>query len=374
MIGIIDGNVKLNHSFKKCDKLIRKAKKISDASLLHFFDLIGLDSSLFKHLTEINIFIDPDENGENEDLVAFYETLSNVSSEYDNSIHLLTKYIDLIINSYNYGMMFDDLVRTIIHETIHANRTIIMNDGVLYRKSCLSKTQNYSEYSDKFFNSINDKKNIFNVLKVAYLKTFANVTVFNKQTNNFEIYRVSNKYIENMKSCAEIESLMNSRFILFDFVESIKNPFDIDKTSFVANYSTIYNNSKELSKKDIHNISLEIEKQRGFEECITECFARIIFYLRDKDEFNFNELLNSKDNTPDILLAFHFIKNLDMDTIRWYFLSCYEEEYTNRFYKLYQNNYFKLIDKINEAYECVNKSVKYPNLNEDIKFIKSLKK
>lgn len=374
MIKIVDGNRTLNCNSKKCDRLINKAKSVSDTSLLHFFDLIGLDSSLFKHLTEINIVIDLDSENKYENVFAYYENVNALNSEFDNTIRILSKYIYSVLNSDNYNIVFDDLVKTIIHETIHANRCAIIDGGVLYPHSFLTPSKKYISYSDNYFAQINEKNNIFNVVKIRKFEKISNIIVYNKQTNNFAMYTVSNEYINNMKSCAEVEELINSKLYLFRLVKSIVNPFDRDKSALVLNYSTIFTKPSDISRSDIQNISLEIEKQRGFEECLTECFARIIYYLKDKDEFNFDELLSRKDNTPDILLAYHFIKSLDMDTIRWFFLSCYEEEYTNRFYKLYQDNYYKIIDKLNEAYEYSTKFLDYPHVKEDIEFIRSLKK
>ncbi len=374
MIDIIDGRVKLNHSLKKCDKLIRKAKSVSDASLLHFFDLIGLDPSLFKHLTEINIFIDKDEKSAYDDIYAFYENICEQNSKYDNSIRLLADYINLICEFNDFDVAFADLVRTIIHETIHANRSIIIDNGVLYPKSFLNKSKNYTKYSDKYFNLITDGNSVFNVLKITKLETYSKIVVYNRQTDCFEIYKLSNKYINNIKSTSDMEELINRRLDLFEFVKSIKNSSNINKTALISDYITTNPKMDDLSKKNMRNVSLEIEKQKGFEECLTECFARIIFYLKDKDEFNFDELLKSKDNTPDMILTYYFIKSLDMETIRWFFLSCYLDEYTNRFYELFKDNYFVLIDNINEAYECIMKGLPYPNLREDIKFIRTLKK
>ena len=63
-----------------------------------------------------------------------------------------------------------------------------------------------------------------------------------------------------------------------------------------------------------------------------------------------------------------------MDTIRWFFLSCYEDEYRNRFYELYKDEYFRLIDKFSEAYNKVLYNEDYPNFDSTLEFIRQLKK
>ena len=84
--------------------------------------------------------------------------------------------------------------------------------------------------------------------------------------------------------------------------------------------------------------------------------------------------MNIKDNPNYIVLAYTLINNLDMDTIRWFFLSCYMEEYRNKFYELYGEDYYQLIDVINNAFDNpINNNV-FRSHNKDIEYIRKLKK
>jgi hypothetical protein len=373
MIRVTNGIKKLNHRRKVCSFLINKAKKESDNAFMHFFELIGLDKDLFEHLKKIRIVIDLDYCNDYSNIIAFYDNLGD-DSRYDNSIHILPEYIDYVLNTRYRKEMFNDLVRTIIHESIHANRSIIIKDGVIYPQSFITSIKKYKEYSDKYGHLITPGNEKYNVLSVSNNKNLYNIVTYNRFTNDFDLFILPVFLCSSLSSTSEMESLLNNKPLLFNHVKSIENPYDINNTGLVSDYSTIYKSSYNLSKRDITNIESEIEKQRGFEETMTEAFTRIIFYLKDKDSLNFDELLNSKKISYDVRLAINFIHSLDIESIRWFFLSCFEEEYRNRFYEIYGEEYFKLIDKFNEAYENCIRNKKEQGNEKEIEYVRSLKK
>lgn len=372
MIYIINEGKKLTYSIDDYSKILDKAKKISDESLMHFFDLIGLDHTLFEHLKKVKLVIDLSKENDYKDLIAFYENIWEDDHSIDNAIHFLPEYLDSSIEDEKKFNTINDLVRTIIHETIHANRSIIINNGVLYTGLLLSNVKEYETYVSEFSNFSFNTFNKYKILKYDKNDYFYTIHAYNTLNGDFNIFSLpSNKHFEDIN---DLEYWLNRKPNMFGYISTIENPYDFNPSALVSEYSTSYKNPLNLTKQDRKNIEIEINKQNGFEECLTEAFARIIFYLRNKNVYNFDELFKNKKLTPDVKLALHLIRRLDMDTIRWFFLSCYEEEYTNRFYQLFENDYFKLIDQFNDAYDCSMNEEEYEKYDETMSLIKSLKK
>lgn len=372
MIKIVKGDKTFKHSVSEYDDLVIKAKYVSNKSLFHFFELIGLDKKLFSHLKDIQIALDLDIDNDYEYMIAFYENINVDDHELDNTIHLLPEYLDSIFEKDTISA-FNDLIKTLIHETIHANRSIMINNAVLYPECFLSSIREYEEYRSMFGHLIKKSNKKFQVLKVENNNSFYTVYAYSNQSGDFYVYSLSTRFNFDINSIEYIEKLLNNNINFFDFISQIENPYDMNPTSLVANYSTWYKNPLTLKRKEMKNVSNEVDKQTDFEESITEAFTRIIFYLLDKKEYNIDELLKDESLLPNVRLALQYINTLDMDTIRWFFLSCYDEEYRNKFYEMHKNDYFSLIDKISLAYRKSMDDEEYTGYDDCMKLIVKLK-
>ncbi len=375
MVRIIEGKKTYNYPVNKYDEILTEAHSQSNKILLHFFDIIGLDRSLFTHLTNIESVLDLEEFNDYDTKVAFYECVNSDDHTFDNTIHMLPEYLDTILDRYD-DINRNDLIKTILHETIHANRTIIINNAVLYPDCTLSSISHYEKFRERYAHLIHDSNNKLQVLRVFKSKSSSSYTIYayNSISGDFFIYTIPTKYGIVFNNLNDFEELLNRSSQFFDFIAQIENPYDINYTSLVADYSTSFKDPTKLESKDYMKIDGEVTKQMDFEESITEAFVQIMFYLKDKDEFNFDELLQKNHLPANIKLALEFIHNLNIDTIRWFFLSCYEDEYRNRFYELYKDEYFRLIDKFSEAYNKVLYNEDYPNFDSTLEFIRQLKK
>ena len=368
MIRVVGNDKKYNHSLEQYDEMINNATSIGYEAIYHFFDLIGIDRNLFSHFKDIKMVLDLDK--ENKDMVAFYENLSEDDIDLDNSIHFLPEYLDYLIDDYMDSYV--DLVKTVIHETIHANRSITINNGVLYPECYLRNAKEYEKYSLMLGDLIKDSSYLYQVLKFDRSESFYTVYAYENITGDFYIFRLPINF--DITSIKDMDELLNKKNRLFDLISRVENPYDKEDASIVANYSTSYKDPLTITKKDTYNISSETNKQMDFEECLTEAFAQIIYYLKDKDEYNIDELIEYGNFLPYIELALEYIKTLDMDTIRWFFLSCYDEEYRNRFYELYGKDYFKLIDNYSFAFDQSMQQNPVTNYDSTISLIKQLKK
>ena len=375
MVEIVDGDKKLKHSLKEYDRLINKAKNVSDMALMHFFSLIGLNPELFTHLTKIKIVIDLTKFYDHRGLIAFYDGINEDDPSLDNTIHLLPEYLDDILSCRNKDEMFMDLVGTIIHETIHANRNIIIHNKPVYPQYVMASFSTYEKYCEEYSDYIHESVGDYCVLKIKEKDNEYIIYSYHKIFKDFFVFSLKKDKIDcHIDSISQMEELLRKKITKFRVIKTVENPHELNLATIVSDYSTTYSNGYKLSKKNLLNSDGEIEKQRGFEESITEAFARIIYYLKDKDKFEFKELMNIKDNPNYIVLAYTLINNLDMDTIRWFFLSCYMEEYRNKFYELYGEDYYQLIDVINNAFDNpINNNV-FRSHNKDIEYIRKLKK
>lgn len=371
MIYIINEGKKLKYSLDDYSEILSIAKKLSEDALMHFFDLIGLDHSLFEHLKDIKLVIDLDEDNDYNEVIAFYENIWEDDRSIDNAIHFLPEYLDSIIEDKSNIKVINDLARTIIHETIHSNRSIIINDGVICN-GLISDVDEYEKYVSMFSGFSYKTFNKYKVLKYEKNNYFYTIYSYNTLTGDYNIFSLpSNK---RFKGIDELEYWLNKKTNMFCYLCTIENPYDFNPSALVSEYSTSFKNISKINNKNKKNVEIETNKQNGFEECLTEAFTAIIFYLRDKNVYNIDELFKNNYLTPDVKLALNFIKQLDIDTVRWFFLSCYEEEYTNKFYELYKSDYFKLIDQFNEAYDCSMSNENYERFDETLSLIKSLKK
>ena len=370
MIRVIEGEKSHLNSFEKYDQIIEIAKKEAFDALFHFFDLIGLDKSLFTHLKDINFVLDLDDDISN--AAAFYENLSEDDIDLDNSIHFLPDYLDELIK-YNNSVSFSDLATTIIHETIHSLRSISINNGVLFPESFTKNASEYESFVTKYNHLIKDSDSIYQVLSFSRDLSTYTIYCYERLTGDFSVFKIPSDKIGDISSTSKMEELLNKHNDMFHLVKNVENPDDYDNISLISNYSLLFKDRLKVKKDDFHLVGIETDKLIDFEESLTEAFAQIIYFLKDKDEFNLDGI-GGEECLPHINITFELIKTLDMDTIRWFFLSCFGDEYVNRFNNLYQENYNKLIDKLSLCFHYSMGGKTIPNYEGMLYYVRQLKK
>ena len=327
MIRVTKGDKKLRHSLEEYSKVIDKAREDCNDALKHFFKLIGLDPSWFSHLYKTPIVINLDTFYDIEDQVAFYDAINESEPEFANTINLLPEFLDTILREIERYGFNDNLVNTLLHENIHANRSIIINDAVIYPNCELFPSKEYEEFYNMFQGVSIDTKKRYKVLKYSKSNKYKDYTIYAYDTKNgdYVVFRLPARYNLNINNINEMERVLNRSDFIFVEEKRVSNPYSANPTIIASFNSMIFKHPETLEEDDMGKVCGEINKQHLFEESLTEGFARIILYLKDKDEFDFDELIKFYECRPYIYLALNFIKDLDMDTIRWFFLSCYDE-------------------------------------------------
>ncbi len=239
----------------------------------NFFDLLGIDSSLFTHLMDNRIIIDY--TSEFGSAIACY--LSNENG--DNTIHIGAIYINNLLdilkknnNIVEYKNIIDEITATIVHEVIHSNRDIYINNSI--------NLNNLMHYEEKFFN-------------IHYTKL------------NKDFYGVSSDH-------------------LWSFNEDIST----------------------LSLDEIRKYREKLIRQIGIEESLTEAFANIMVFHKNKKELKIKEFCNLMLNSnlsDNLNAAFYLISNMSINDIKWFYLSSYEDIYNDRFYTLFNKDYNRII-------------------------------
>ena len=328
----------------------------------YFFDYINIDKSLFNHLKQIPVFIDNE--CDNERITAYFIVRDKVLHE--PVIHIVRKYINLLLDDSNRELSIKKLSWSIIHETIHCNRCIILNNLINDQDTNIVNNSNteelkkeYNELEELLSIYYNPKKEVYDVLKVKYDDEFMDIYAYNEIKDSYELYIIHKNRLYNIFDINEINQLLtfnyNNNYTDIKPYSTIKKitkyneedvcmNFDYDS----GNISVPFNRNSSIIERN------KISLNEGIEEALTEAFSGIILFMNDNHNISFidacNKLYILTDNY-DIKLAIDFIKTLSIDDIRWFFLSCYMDEYDNRLKKIMYYNYERLLYCFKQLYE-----------------------
>ena len=276
MISEFGNENQYNHSSENFISFVQLGFLKSIDAINNFMYLLGYDKELLSHLEDINVIIDyTDDFKDNK--ACYY---SNEDGKGFNSIHIAANYLDELLTTmdicadnlvvkYN---SINELATTIVHELIHSNRDIMINDSI--------NLNNLAYYQEKLFN-------------------------YNDIVLNENFYGVAS---DN----------------LWDY--------DIDITK--------------LSKDEIIEYRNKLINQIGIEEALTEAFAKIVIFHKNKKDLKIREFCDlelAMRQSDDMKCAYYLIKKMNLDTIRWFFTSCYEDCYRNEFKTLFGSDYDKVI-------------------------------
>ena len=97
------------------------------------------------------------------------------------------------------------------------------------------------------------------------------------------------------------------------------------------------------------------------EEPLIEAFSRIIINHKYGRELKIKETcieeINNPENPYDLKIAFNLIYYMNLDTIKWFILSSYDDEYRNRLKEIFNENYGLLLDYFASPKESYNEAL-----------------
>lgn len=364
------------------------------SSLKHFFGLLNIPEGLLDHLFDIEILIDYDNDclrkikvggKEVDEAIAVYSSATN---DEDDAIYISHDYVNKILLALKKGRVtrqdvINEFAATIIHELLHRNRTIILDnslkleDAPYYDKyNEIFKDYDISKYKFLLDEAINN--NFYNYFdKIVPLSiinkgnNIYDVVAYNKETNTFILYNNQRFGTKKDMTLLLIGVELNSLNISHepDVYISYKNG-DYNEEIFYCTSEYYHQKGDTIEKRDER-----VSNQVFIEEAIVEVLARFILETRKNYKIDLEkiETILSKDRflRDCDLLAGKMLMMMGLPTIKWFILSCHEEEYDDRLYKTFEEkynlllNYFKdlMIDgndknKVKEALEIIDEKIK----------------
>ena len=357
-------------------ELIKKAYIVAINSFQLFVNKLGINPKAFEHLYKINFKI----GNTNDDATAEFAPNSfsmTINSSYVND--LLNEVnnaedknrIEIVI--YNFAL-------TIVHEMIHANRCIMINNGLnienledkldneLLNYELLQKGYDKKEF-DKLLEKVLELKDIEEFGKYIPIKYSKKgneeiVIAFNKETNCYEEFK--NSFGVKLTNPLEIITNLAKKLDQEKYKPSFIIPNDYKEKDVIVTVADYYHEHDkkiieedpiEFAKsinKEVNKISDRLENQDGFEETLTETIAEIIIMSRNDEKLDIDKvcdkIIKSTEFEDERVMAY-LIKSLGIDMLKWFITSAYDDEYEDYFSKIYKEKYDDLLLDIADLYE-----------------------
>lgn len=322
---------------ERYNELVDTAVKRAWNSMGQFFKLYDFNPALFKHLFEIDVKISDEKNDSN----------SKYPSKEENYIILYSDYIDGLIagldeGRYSKQYVINDIATTVIHEVIHANRSVFVKDGCVtyideeYDSEPAVVDENYLNYllssvisDEEYFNSY-----VVVPIRVDYLgEDMYTVYAYNNVTNQYHIYENQQFRSSNIH---EIADELNTNRLRYTPTKTF---------ACTRKFESIDYDSQEEA------IDVEISSADYLEECLVEVIAKYILYSRKSKQFNLDAFvlsIEAEDTLPEYKLAAKMLAKMGEEVILWFILSYYDDFYDKK-------TYDKLKAKYDEVFEEFNK-------------------
>lgn len=345
--------------------LLCEAKKVAVDSFEIFLNRLQVDSSLFEHLHDIKYSI-----GKTIDESAFAEYYQDT-----NEIVISEKRVNNGLNKVKKGIMTeDDLIENIavsyLHEMLHANRTIIIANILNMRNydEFFYKANYNNEHRDellKYKYTLEEILKKHDIKKFTYIipiivkfnsnKTYT-VVSYNLRDKQFEVYdnQLFQTKLNNINNFLySISRELNENKKQHPINRIVYDYFDYDDVvALPCDYYRYYDNVQ----IDVNNVNQfkrfekKIKSKVALEEIITEALAMIMIFTREQEVLDYDEL-SEYNFDENVIVGIDLIKSLDDETLKWYFLSTYDEVYYDRFSKVFKDNYNKLLKFMYKIYE-----------------------
>ncbi len=338
--------------------IVEKATNISILAFEKFIKNINLEPSMYDHIYNIKVSY----NKMPDDKIGEYNAVTNsinINSNWLDELELDNKSILNVAN-------------VILHEMIHANRTIIINNGL-----------SLSHVSDKLNNEINlyeiDTYKLQNLFeKDIVIKRISidnnECIIYNKKQKRINILEEDESgTLQLKKSIADIKHQeYEMPAVVCDYYHEYDNKVVKEKCKTLDEY---------LKKflKEVEEINEMIKRQDSLEETMTEVIALIILINRKKDYFNLEECCNKlKENvvSVDEKIILSFLEKMDTEFIRWFFTAVYEEHYVNEYKNILKEEYDRFLTEFDYILDTVknNEKVDRNKLDDIKKIIKNIKR
>ena len=329
------------------NEIITTAVNRAGSSLNHFFELLKLDPELFKHLWDIEVHVGETGEGLNAKYHSKEEHFITLNENYLESL-----FAGLDDGTYTKQYVINDIATSIIHETIHANRSIYVKDGnITYDVITLDEDNVVidEEYLNSLMTSVMVDEEYFNSYVVVPLKVDLlendNYTVYayNTDTNQYNIYEHQEFKTSNIH---EIADEINTNRLRYTVTKTIPCTVKFENISY----------------DDVEEV-VEVRETNGnyLEDCLVEMLSRFILYSRKAKRFNldaFVESLSDEELLPEYRLALEMLHKMGMGVIMWFVLSYYDDFFDKKLYEIYK-----------EMYEAVMNDFKLKaSLDENITF------
>ena len=361
------------------NEIAYKSKEIANECFKNFCNLIDLNPELYEHLYNIPMKI-----GETEGLAEYKPNENIIIINGDYIIELIDEYGEdenVVLN----------IAFSLIHEMIHANRTIMIEGGLnaLNIKKTDDELLLYGQKKmgydvEEFVNILSEiinKPYTNDLKKYIPIKVKINkngsytVIAFNRETNCFDEF---DNHFFNAKMEKDIDKFFHDIGIELEHSHRVtktiytKTNGEKDRASVINDYYMPYNkNGKLIQNHEMdHNISTKkfasildskteyvlnrMENSNGFEETLTETLALIIMLTRKDNYLDLDAITTKiieKDKSADITMAATLIQRMGIDMIKWYMLSAYSEFYDDELERTFKERYDDLLLDFNDLYE-----------------------
>ena len=244
------------------NEIITTAVNRAGSSLNHFFELLKLDPELFKHLWDIEVHVGETGEGLNAKYHSKEEHFITLNENYLESL-----FAGLDDGTYTKQYVINDIATSIIHETIHANRSIYVKDGnITYDVITLDEDNVVidEEYLNSLMTSVMVDEEYFNSYVVVPLKVDLldddtyNVYAYNTVTNQYNKYEHQEFKTSNIH---EIADEINTNRLRYTVTKTIPCTVKFENISY----------------DDVEEV-IEVRETNGnyLEDCLVEMLSRFI--------------------------------------------------------------------------------------------------
>lgn len=195
------------------------------------------------------------------------------------------------------------------------------------------------------------------LIKAKYIITIAK-TLVHETIHSLRVITRKGSKIDNIYLSNTILDLENKT----DYYE------DKEERKRVACYILQDESKEDLEKmikngqtKEAHTKAYELHElinyQEGLEECITEALAQIAidsFLYKKTYKQIIIDIIGNQEMRLDAVVGAVIIQNISKETIMWFLSTKTTSNYEDIFKQEFQDNYFKIIKIINDAYRNTN--------------------
>lgn len=365
--------------YKDLNKLLSDVKEYSINSLKGFFEILGLDNEIFNHLYNIEITVG---NVNEFDAVAEYFPNENLIVILDNYLNNILK--EMKDQSLSYKDLISNIAVTLVHEILHANRSMIIAKGLTINN--LEDLLNFEANNMENFKIYNGYRNALNSILQKY-----NINDFKRYIPFWIIFNedclVIYSYDKKSKKYVEFTNNNIDKFKQNDKDIAVKISFDIEKNQqdyictntyediykkkdIVQTSGDFYHRNSEL-KQSFKNINDDMSNEEYYdlliktseafkerfnllnslEESMIEGLAHIIVLSKDFDYIDYEYIQDYYDYISfEGQLAIELFKRAGTDFINWFVLSAYEEVYYDMISNTFKDDYENLLHIFDDLY------------------------